>query len=89
VEFHHPATADASASIADRDALERGFRRLDPEQRALIVLHYYQGLSLDEVAAALRVPVGTVKSRLSRARAALRAALEADDRAGGLSEVGP
>jgi RNA polymerase sigma factor (sigma-70 family) len=87
VEFHHPATADASARVADRDALERGFRRLDPEQRALIVLHYYQDLPLDEVATALRIPVGTVKSRLSRTRSALRAAMEADDRAGVLREV--
>jgi RNA polymerase sigma-70 factor (ECF subfamily) len=67
-------------SVGDRDALERAFRRLDPEQRALVVLHYYQDLALDEAAAALRIPVGTAKSRLSRARDTLRAALEADAR---------
>ena len=76
----HPHVADALLSIADRDALERGFRRLDPEQRALVVLYYYQGLALDEVAAALRIPAGTAKSRLFRAREVLRAALEADAR---------
>jgi RNA polymerase sigma-70 factor (ECF subfamily) len=80
IEMHHPPTIDASISIADRDALERGFRRLDPEQRALVVLHYYQGVPLDEAAATLGVPVGTAKSRLFRAREALRAALEADAR---------
>ncbi len=80
IDMHHPHGADWSVSVADRDALERGFRRLDPEQRALVVLHYYQGLPLEEAAAALRVPVGTAKSRLFRAREMLRAGLEADAR---------
>ena len=87
-DVHQPAMADSSASIADRDALERGFRRLDPEQRSLIVLHYYQGLPLEEAADALRVPVGTAKSRLFRAREALRAALEADARPGARAREG-
>lgn len=81
-DLHHPQDADSTAAVADRDALERGFRRLDPEQRSLIVLHYYQGLPLEQAADALRVPVGTAKSRLFRAREALRAALEADARPG-------
>ncbi len=86
-EIHHPSLADDTASIADRDALERGFRRLDAEQRSLVVLHYYQGLPLEQAADVLRLPLGTAKSRLFRARAALRAALEADARpAAGLSE---
>jgi RNA polymerase sigma-70 factor (ECF subfamily) len=80
IDLEHPATADSAIAVADRDALERGFRRLDPEQRSAIVLHYYLDLSLPEVAAALRLPVGTVKSRLHRAREALRAALDADAR---------
>jgi RNA polymerase sigma-70 factor (ECF subfamily) len=74
--------ADASASVADRDAIERGFRRLRPEHRAVLVLHHYLGLTDDEAAAALAVPAGTVKSRLSRATAALRSALDADARDG-------
>jgi RNA polymerase sigma-70 factor (ECF subfamily) len=80
VDLNHPAVADSAIAVADRDSLERGFRRLDPEQRSIIVLHYYLDLSLPEVAATLRLPVGTVKSRLHRAREALRAALDADAR---------
>lgn len=66
--------------LADRDQLERGFRRLDPDQRAVIVLHFYVGLPLTEVADVLGTPTGTVKSRLHRAIRTLRAALEADSR---------
>src|SRR4051794_7861359 len=88
IDSMHPQVVDSTLSIADRDALERGFRRLDAEQRVLVVLYYYQGLPLEEVATALRIPAGTAKSRLFRAREALRAALEADARvaaAGGLA----
>ena len=79
----HPTIRDSAISLADRDALERGFRRLDPEQRALIVLHHYLDLSLPEVAETLRIPLGTAKSRLHRALSAMRASLEADARFGG------
>jgi RNA polymerase sigma-70 factor (ECF subfamily) len=88
IDSMHPHVTDSAISIGDRDALERGFRRLDPEQRALVVLYHYQGLPLEEVATALRIPVGTAKSRLFRARETLRAALEADARsvtAGGVA----
>jgi RNA polymerase sigma factor (sigma-70 family) len=63
-----------------RDQLERGFRRLPVEQRAVVVLHHYLDLPLDAVADVLDIPVGTVHSRLHRAMGALRAALEADTR---------
>jgi RNA polymerase sigma-70 factor (ECF subfamily) len=46
----------------------------------VIVLYYYLDLPLPEIAAALRLPEGTIKSRLHRARASLRAALDADSR---------
>jgi RNA polymerase sigma-70 factor (ECF subfamily) len=71
---------DASADVATRDQLERGFRRLTPEQRAVLVLHFYTGLSLAEIADVIGVPLGTVGSRLHYAKRALRAALEADTR---------
>jgi RNA polymerase sigma-70 factor (ECF subfamily) len=74
-----PATPDdAVVSVLDRDQLERGFRRLPPDQRAVVVLHSYLGLTLPEIADQLGLPLGTVKSRLHYAMHALRAALEAD-----------
>ena len=72
---------DPSGDVADRDQLERAFRRLHPEQRALIVLHYHLGLSLADTADAMNLPVGTAKSRLHRATQAMRATLEAEARA--------
>ena len=81
VEGHESVPdADPGFDIADRDQLERGFRRLDADQRMVLVLHYYLGLSLDEAAEALGIPPGTVRSRLNRATRAMRAALDADER---------
>jgi RNA polymerase sigma-70 factor (ECF subfamily) len=80
-----PVTPDTQRALAVRDQLERGFRRLSPEQRAVIVLHHYLGLSLIESAETLGIPLGTMQSRLSRATQAMRAALEADDRPATLS----
>ncbi len=71
---------DAQDLTAMRDQLERGFRRLTPEQRAVLVVHHYLGLPDAEAAIVLDIPVGTFKSRLNRASAALRAVLEADER---------
>ena len=67
-------------TVNDRDQLERAFRRLTLEQRAVLVFHHYLGLPLTEVADRLGIPVGTAKSRLHHASAALRASLEADAR---------
>ena len=75
-----PGAADIDPQLAGRDQLERGFRRLDADQRTVLVMHYYVGLSLDEAAEVLGVPPGTVRSRLHRAIGAMRAALEADAR---------
>jgi RNA polymerase sigma-70 factor (ECF subfamily) len=74
------AEPDPAVDLADRDELERGFARLDANQRTVIVLHHYLGLSLDEVAAAMSVPPGTARSRLHRAIRSMRAALDADAR---------
>jgi RNA polymerase sigma-70 factor, ECF subfamily len=71
---------DAQDVTALRDQLERGFRRLTPEQRAVLVVHHYLGLRDAEAAAVLEIPVGTFKARLHRTTSAMRAALEADQR---------
>lgn len=75
-----PHIADESSSVADRDTLERGFRRIRPEQRAILVLHYYLGLPASALAETLEIPQGTAQSRLYRALDDLRAALAADER---------
>jgi RNA polymerase sigma-70 factor, ECF subfamily len=76
-----PTSSDEMSTVADRDRLDRGFRRLPTDQRAIVVLHHYLGWSHPEIARALELPLGTVKSRLFYATRALRAAIEADDRA--------
>ena len=73
-------SSDAFLSVEDRDELERAFRRLPPQQRAVFVLHHYLGMRHAEIAETLDVPVGTVKSRIHYASATLRAAIEADAR---------
>ncbi len=59
---------------------ERGFRRLSIDHRAVVVLHHYLDMPLEEVAETLGIPVGTARSRLYYAMRGLRAALEADAR---------
>jgi RNA polymerase sigma-70 factor (ECF subfamily) len=71
---------DPALLVTDRDELAATFQRLTPEQRALIVLHYYVGLPVAETALALGLPVGTVKSRLYRTTQQMRATLDADAR---------
>jgi RNA polymerase sigma factor (sigma-70 family) len=80
--LHAPAVESGESMIAARDQLERGFLRLDPEMRAVIVLHHYLDLPMPTVAATLGIPLGTAKSRLHRALDLMRAALEADARGG-------
>ena len=75
-----PSLSDDFLSVADRDQLERGFRRLPPEQRALLVLRHFDGRDPAEIAELLGIPIGTVGSRLHHAYSAMRAALEADAR---------
>jgi RNA polymerase sigma-70 factor (ECF subfamily) len=66
--------------LAQRQALERAFERLDVDDRTLLVLHHLDGRSVADIAAVLEIPVGTTKSRLYHARQALERALAREDR---------
>jgi RNA polymerase sigma-70 factor (ECF subfamily) len=77
-----PRTSDPFAAIADRDLLDRGFRHLTAEYRAVIVLRYLLDMTPEQVADTLDIPRKTVYTRLRRAVLAMRAAVEADTRAG-------
>jgi RNA polymerase sigma-70 factor (ECF subfamily) len=83
------STPDDVLTVDDRDQLERGMRRLPPDQRAVLVLRHYLGLTLPEVADRLGIPVGTAKSRLHYASVALRSALEAEERTSTMSQEKP
>jgi RNA polymerase sigma-70 factor (ECF subfamily) len=69
---------DPSRHTLVSDQIERGLSHLSVEHRTVLVLHHYLGYTLPEIADTLGVPVGTVKSRISRACAAMREALSAD-----------
>jgi RNA polymerase sigma-70 factor (ECF subfamily) len=73
-----PTTVDESRRLADRDLVERALRRLDPEHRALVVLHYYLGYPVPEAAATLGISLPAAKSRLHRAIHGLRQTLAPD-----------
>ena len=75
----HPG-GDELPGVFDRDQLERGFRHLDVGERAIVVLHHAEGFPLTAIGEILRLPVGTVKSRLHRSMQTMRAALDADAR---------
>jgi RNA polymerase sigma-70 factor (ECF subfamily) len=66
---------DPTGIVADRDELDAGFRRLSPDLRAILVLHYYVGMSMPMVAKTLGIPLGTAQSRLNRALNGIRRAM--------------
>ena len=72
-------TAQATDQIVERDAFDRAFETLDAQERSLIVLHHLEDRPLAEIAAVLRIPVGTAKSRLFSARRRLETALSRED----------
>lgn len=71
---------DQFASLADRDLVERAFRRVTLDQRTVLVLRYHLGLEPAEIAEVLGIAQGTARSRLHYALDALRGALDADAR---------
>ncbi len=73
---------DPARTLEARDLqarLGRAFEALPAEQRAALALFEWEGVPYDEIAAIEGVPVGTVRSRIARARDALRAALAPED----------
>ena len=79
---------DFASTVADRDQLDRALRHLEPDRRALVVMHFYVGLPLPEVAKLLRIPLGTAKSRLNRSMALLRLEVNGDADAAAARVVG-
>jgi RNA polymerase sigma factor (sigma-70 family) len=77
-EVEAAASRVGESTTADAQLLDAALRRLPVDQRAILVLHHFEGQSLDEIAAALEIPVGTAKSRLFTARRALETALRAE-----------
>jgi RNA polymerase sigma-70 factor (ECF subfamily) len=81
---HRPMPAELSGGVEtapdDADLAQRALLTLSPRLQAVIALHYLEGLRVEEVAAAIGRPVGTVKSRLKRGRDAMRRELERLDR---------
>lgn len=71
---------DEYGTVIDRDQLERAFTRQKIEHRAVLVLRFYLGMPIEEIATTLDIPLGTAKSRIHHALRSMRAALEADDR---------
>ena len=70
--IHSPSVADFSGGVVDRDLLDRALQALEPDWRAIVVLYYFLGMPLPDVAACLGIPLGTAKSRLHRSLGVLR-----------------
>jgi RNA polymerase sigma-70 factor, ECF subfamily len=74
-EIDLPRTADVAGAVVDRGALERAFGRLSIDERTILVLHHLDGRPLASIAAVLKIPEGTAKSRLFKARRSLERAM--------------
>jgi RNA polymerase sigma-70 factor (ECF subfamily) len=73
-----PTIGDAVGALADRELVDAAMQRLDEHGRAIVVLHYFIGMPLSDVAATLGIPIGTVKSRLHRALGEMRTGIETE-----------
>ena len=81
----HTAQHDPRADMDNRRWLKAALRELSEEDRVLIVLHEIEGWSLVDLAALLKRPEGTIKTRLFRARAKMRKWLERNVPAGNIT----
>jgi RNA polymerase sigma-70 factor (ECF subfamily) len=70
---------EGERTLVDREALRRALAQLSDDHREVVLLHEVEGLTYDEVAEILRVPAGTVKSRLHHAFLNLRKAFAAEE----------
>ncbi len=73
----HPGPAESMEKKEIRQRVQQALNRLEPEDATVILLRDLQDVPYDEVARVLEIPIGTVKSRLHRARQALRSELSA------------
>ena len=73
-----PASHDVAGALADRQLLDQALAGLQPGHRAVVALHYLLGMPLPEVATSLGIPLGTAKSRLHYALAAMRTTVTAE-----------
>lgn len=69
-------TPDASTELENRSTVQMALGQLDGAHRSVMVLHYFEMLSLEEISEVLEVPAGTVKSRLHNGREKMKAALK-------------
>jgi RNA polymerase sigma-70 factor (ECF subfamily) len=75
-------TSDPSAQLVRQEretAIQNALNQLATDQRVVVVMKEFDGLRYDEIAAALKIPIGTVRSRLHRAREELKEMLSAFD----------
>jgi len=73
-----PSSVDIATGLADRQLLDQALASLAPGHRAVVALHYLLGMPLPEVASSLGIPLGTAKSRLHYALAAMRISVTAE-----------
>lgn len=73
-----PDHATESDVVVERDAMGRAFKRLRPQERAILILHHVDERPVAEIARSLGIPTGTAKWRLHAARKALERAMEAE-----------
>ena len=85
--IHDPVTQDPTVQVSERDLLDRHLARLEPETRAVVVLHLYLDQPLPRVASMLGIPTGTAKSRLHRALGVLRSGAAIDEVATGTASA--